>query len=82
MGNILFLSGVMLTIGLKSSVQFFMKRDGGDGVVQFGWSDCVWRCLFGGGIAMRFGANGSDGGTLEDVVVGLLVLGCGGAGLC
>ncbi|KAA8525938.1 hypothetical protein F0562_007962 [Nyssa sinensis] len=26
MGNILFFSGVTLTIGLKSSMQFFMKR--------------------------------------------------------
>ncbi|KAF1001535.1 hypothetical protein AG4045_030435 [Apium graveolens] len=26
MGNILFVSGVMLTIGLQSSLQFFMKR--------------------------------------------------------
>ncbi|WRX30002.1 Vesicle transport protein, partial [Theobroma cacao] len=26
MGNILFISGVTLTIGLKSTMQFFMKR--------------------------------------------------------
>ncbi|KAL0417431.1 UNVERIFIED_CONTAM: Vesicle transport protein GOT1 [Sesamum radiatum] len=36
MGNILFLSGVILTIGLKSSMQFFMKRSNFKGTVSFG----------------------------------------------
>ncbi|PIA28543.1 hypothetical protein AQUCO_06900069v1 [Aquilegia coerulea] len=36
MGNILFLSGVMLTIGLKSSMQFFMKRQNYKGTISFG----------------------------------------------
>ncbi|KAL0459880.1 UNVERIFIED_CONTAM: Vesicle transport protein GOT1 [Sesamum latifolium] len=36
MGNILFLSGVTLTIGLKSSMQFFMKRSNFKGTVSFG----------------------------------------------
>ncbi|PSS09666.1 Vesicle transport protein [Actinidia chinensis var. chinensis] len=36
MGNILFLSGVMLTIGLKSSLQFFMKRSNFKGTISFG----------------------------------------------
>ncbi|KAK3014816.1 hypothetical protein RJ639_008292 [Escallonia herrerae] len=36
MGNILFLSGVMLTIGLKSSLQFFTKRTNFKGTISFG----------------------------------------------
>ncbi|GFP92484.1 vesicle transport protein got1a [Phtheirospermum japonicum] len=36
MGNILFLSGVTLTIGLKSSMQFFMKRSNFKGTISFG----------------------------------------------
>ncbi|KAL0436741.1 UNVERIFIED_CONTAM: Vesicle transport protein GOT1 [Sesamum radiatum] len=36
MGNILFFSGVTLTIGLKSSMQFFMKRSNFKGTVSFG----------------------------------------------
>ncbi|KAL6513742.1 Golgi Transport [Orobanche hederae] len=36
MGNILFFSGVSLTIGLKSSAQFFMKRSNFKGTVAFG----------------------------------------------
>ncbi|PIA32560.1 hypothetical protein AQUCO_04400035v1 [Aquilegia coerulea] len=36
MGNILFLSGVMLTIGLKSTMQFFMKRQNFKGTISFG----------------------------------------------
>ncbi|KAF6170153.1 hypothetical protein GIB67_038686 [Kingdonia uniflora] len=36
MGNILFLSGVMLTIGLKSTMQFFMKRQNYKGTMAFG----------------------------------------------
>eukprot|EP00268_Persea_americana_P039040 TRINITY_DN3865_c1_g3_i1.p1 TRINITY_DN3865_c1_g3~~TRINITY_DN3865_c1_g3_i1.p1 ORF type:complete len:177 (-),score=22.44 TRINITY_DN3865_c1_g3_i1:232-762(-) len=36
MGNILFLSGVMLTIGLKSTVQFFMKPRNYKGTISFG----------------------------------------------
>ncbi|KAL6519661.1 hypothetical protein OROHE_017351 [Orobanche hederae] len=36
MGNILFLSGVTLTIGLKSSMQFFMKRSNYKGSISFG----------------------------------------------
>ncbi|KAI5675117.1 hypothetical protein M9H77_06067 [Catharanthus roseus] len=36
MGNILFLSGVMLTIGLKSSLQFFMKPANYKGTISFG----------------------------------------------
>ncbi|XP_058213539.1 vesicle transport protein GOT1-like isoform X1 [Rhododendron vialii] len=36
MGNILFLSGVMLTIGLKSSLQFFMKPSNYKGTISFG----------------------------------------------
>ncbi|KAK4440443.1 Vesicle transport protein GOT1 [Sesamum alatum] len=35
-GNILFLSGVTLTIGLKSSMQFFMKPSNFKGTVSFG----------------------------------------------
>ncbi|KAL6500039.1 Golgi Transport [Orobanche gracilis] len=35
MGNILFFSGVSLTIGLKSSAQFFMKRSNFKGTVAF-----------------------------------------------
>ncbi|ONK58985.1 uncharacterized protein A4U43_C08F1780 [Asparagus officinalis] len=35
-GNILFLSGVMLTIGLKSSMQFFTKPKNYKGTVAFG----------------------------------------------
>ncbi|PIN11838.1 Ferric reductase-like protein [Handroanthus impetiginosus] len=35
-GNILFLSGVMITIGLKSSMQFFLKRSHFKGTVSFG----------------------------------------------
>ncbi|CAL5331229.1 unnamed protein product [Camellia sinensis] len=36
MGNILFLSGVTLTIGVKSTLQFFMKRQNFKGSVSFG----------------------------------------------
>ncbi|KAF8380642.1 hypothetical protein HHK36_028132 [Tetracentron sinense] len=36
MGNILFLSGVMLTIGLKSTMQFFMNRQNYKGTISFG----------------------------------------------
>ncbi|KAL1827137.1 hypothetical protein DCAR_0206296 [Daucus carota subsp. sativus] len=36
-GNILFVSGVMLTIGLKSSLQFFMKRSNFKGTISFGF---------------------------------------------
>ncbi|KAJ8539880.1 hypothetical protein K7X08_014132 [Anisodus acutangulus] len=36
MGNILFISGVALTIGLKSSLQFFMKRSNYKGTISFG----------------------------------------------
>ncbi|KAH7515093.1 hypothetical protein FEM48_Zijuj11G0159600 [Ziziphus jujuba var. spinosa] len=36
MGNILFLSGVTLTIGLKSTTQFFMKRQNFKGTISFG----------------------------------------------
>ncbi|KAL7116276.1 hypothetical protein ACP275_04G232700 [Erythranthe tilingii] len=35
-GNILFVSGVTVTIGLKSTVQFFMKRSNFKGTVSFG----------------------------------------------
>ncbi|KAK1274513.1 hypothetical protein QJS04_geneDACA012069 [Acorus gramineus] len=37
MGNILFLSGVMLTIGLKSTMQFFMNRQHYKGTISFGF---------------------------------------------
>ncbi|CAA7061835.1 unnamed protein product [Microthlaspi erraticum] len=36
MGNILFISGVSLTIGLKSTMQFFMKRQNYRGTISFG----------------------------------------------
>ncbi|KAJ3673030.1 hypothetical protein LUZ60_006404 [Juncus effusus] len=36
MGNILFISGVMLTIGLKSTMQFFMKPKNYKGTISFG----------------------------------------------
>ncbi|BAT80864.1 hypothetical protein VIGAN_03047900 [Vigna angularis var. angularis] len=36
MGNILFVSGVSLTIGLKSTMQFFMKRSNFKGTISFG----------------------------------------------
>lgn len=36
MGNILFFSGVTLTIGLQSSLQFFMKRSNFKGTISFG----------------------------------------------
>ncbi|KAK8355133.1 hypothetical protein V6Z12_A05G267000 [Gossypium hirsutum] len=36
MGNILFISGVALTIGLKSTMQFFMKRQNFKGTISFG----------------------------------------------
>ncbi|KAK4850021.1 hypothetical protein QYF36_003101 [Acer negundo] len=36
MGNILFFSGVTLTIGLKSTMQFFMKRQNFKGTISFG----------------------------------------------
>ncbi|CAN8257437.1 unnamed protein product [Cochlearia groenlandica] len=36
MGNILFISGVSLTIGLKSTMQFFMKRQNYKGTISFG----------------------------------------------
>ncbi|KAI9114153.1 hypothetical protein K1719_014803 [Acacia pycnantha] len=35
-GNILFISGVSLTIGLKSTMQFFMKKCNLKGTVSFG----------------------------------------------
>ncbi|KAL6349305.1 hypothetical protein AAG906_033961 [Vitis piasezkii] len=35
MGNILFISGVTLTIGLKSTIQFFMKRQNYKGTISF-----------------------------------------------
>ncbi|CAK9179002.1 unnamed protein product [Ilex paraguariensis] len=35
-GNILFLSGVTLTIGIKSTLQFFMNRQNFKGSVSFG----------------------------------------------
>lgn len=36
MGNILFISGVMLTIGLRSTMQFFTKPKNYKGTVSFG----------------------------------------------
>lgn len=36
MGNILFFSGVTLTIGLKSTMQFFMKPQNFKGTISFG----------------------------------------------
>ncbi|URD93923.1 vesicle transport protein [Musa troglodytarum] len=36
MGNILFLSGLMLTIGLKSTLQFFAKPKNYKGTISFG----------------------------------------------
>ncbi|XP_050222871.1 vesicle transport protein GOT1-like [Mercurialis annua] len=36
MGNILFLSGLSLTIGLKSTMQFFIKRQNFKGTISFG----------------------------------------------
>ncbi|KAG5407953.1 hypothetical protein IGI04_004272 [Brassica rapa subsp. trilocularis] len=36
MGNILFISGVSLTIGLKSTMQFFTKRQNYKGTISFG----------------------------------------------
>ncbi|XP_028079171.1 vesicle transport protein GOT1-like isoform X2 [Camellia sinensis] len=36
MGNILFLSGVTITIGPKSAMQFFMKRSNFKGTISFG----------------------------------------------
>lgn len=36
MGNILFISGVMLTIGLKSTMQFFVKPKNYKGTISFG----------------------------------------------
>ncbi|KAH7687469.1 Vesicle transport protein Got1/SFT2-like protein [Dioscorea alata] len=36
MGNILFVSGVMLTIGLKSTLQFFTKPKNYKGTISFG----------------------------------------------
>ncbi|KAF7815645.1 vesicle transport protein GOT1-like [Senna tora] len=36
MGNILFIAGVSLTIGLTSTMQFFMKRSNFKGTVSFG----------------------------------------------
>ncbi|KAL7164942.1 hypothetical protein ACSBR2_040772 [Camellia fascicularis] len=36
MGNILFLSGVTITIGPKSSMQFFTKRSNFKGTISFG----------------------------------------------
>ncbi|XP_074307502.1 vesicle transport protein GOT1-like [Silene latifolia] len=36
MGNILFLSGLALTIGLKSTMQFFMKPQNYKGTISFG----------------------------------------------
>ncbi|XP_071730764.1 vesicle transport protein GOT1-like [Rutidosis leptorrhynchoides] len=35
-GNILFISGVMMTIGVKSSLLFFMKRANVKGTISFG----------------------------------------------
>ncbi|KAK1408070.1 hypothetical protein QVD17_39702 [Tagetes erecta] len=35
-GNILFISGVIITIGIKSSLQFFMKRSNLKGTISFG----------------------------------------------
>lgn len=35
-GNILFISGVSLTIGLKSTIQFFTKKSNFKGTVSFG----------------------------------------------
>ncbi|XP_043723547.1 vesicle transport protein GOT1-like [Telopea speciosissima] len=35
MGNVLFLSGLMLTIGMKSTMQFFMKRQSYKGTISF-----------------------------------------------
>ncbi|XP_039039610.1 vesicle transport protein GOT1-like [Hibiscus syriacus] len=35
MGNILFISGVTLIIGLKSTMQFFMKRQNFKGTISF-----------------------------------------------
>ncbi len=35
MGNILFLSGLALTIGVKSTLQFFMKRQNYKGTISF-----------------------------------------------
>uniref|UniRef100_A0A5B7C4F4 Putative vesicle transport protein GOT1B-like n=1 Tax=Davidia involucrata TaxID=16924 RepID=A0A5B7C4F4_DAVIN len=35
-GNILFVSGVTLTIGVKSTLQFFMKRQNFKGSISFG----------------------------------------------
>ncbi|XP_024996550.1 vesicle transport protein GOT1-like [Cynara cardunculus var. scolymus] len=35
-GNILFISGVVMTIGVKSSLQFFMKRSNFKGTISFG----------------------------------------------
>ncbi|GAB2273684.1 Golgi Transport [Dionaea muscipula] len=36
MGNILFLSGVALTIGVKSTLQFYMKPQNYKGTISFG----------------------------------------------
>ncbi|XP_057431831.1 vesicle transport protein GOT1-like [Lotus japonicus] len=36
MGNILFISGVSVTIGLKSTMQFFMKPSNFKGTISFG----------------------------------------------
>ncbi|KAM7471993.1 hypothetical protein LguiA_010176 [Lonicera macranthoides] len=36
MGNILFLAGVILTIGVKSTLQFFMKRQNFKGSISYG----------------------------------------------
>ncbi|XP_078155259.1 vesicle transport protein GOT1-like [Carex rostrata] len=36
MGNILFISGLMMTIGLKSTMQFFMKPKNYKGTISFG----------------------------------------------
>ncbi|KAL3583147.1 hypothetical protein D5086_014208 [Populus alba] len=36
MGNILFIAGVSLTIGPKSTMQFFMKRQNFKGTISFG----------------------------------------------
>ncbi|KAL8238797.1 hypothetical protein R6Q59_015364 [Mikania micrantha] len=35
-GNILFISGVIMTIGIKSSLQFFMKPSNFKGTISFG----------------------------------------------
>ncbi|KAK9067994.1 hypothetical protein SSX86_012105 [Deinandra increscens subsp. villosa] len=35
-GNILFISGVIMTIGVKSSLLFFMKRSNFKGTISFG----------------------------------------------